>query len=64
MKPVAHIEVMRRELDTMADEHSIHRRAWLSYTDLLNALDKFEKEMRRKDFVENDNAATGNRETH
>jgi hypothetical protein len=32
MKPIAHIEVIRKELDMMTDEHPIKQRAWLAYS--------------------------------
>ena len=52
MKPIAHIEVIRRELDTMMDEHPVHAVSWLTYSDLLNALDNFEKDVNREELVD------------
>jgi hypothetical protein len=52
MKLIAHIEVIRKELDTMTDEHPVKRRAWLAYSTLLSAIDDFEHEVNRMELVE------------
>jgi hypothetical protein len=52
MKLIAHIEVMRKELDTLADEHPVRKGAWLAYSTLLSAIDDFEHEVNRMELVE------------
>jgi hypothetical protein len=52
MKLIAHIEVIRKELDTMTDEHPVKRGAWLAYRTLLSAIDDFEHEVNRMELVE------------
>ncbi|MHC4643759.1 MAG: hypothetical protein ACYS32_19115 [Planctomycetota bacterium] len=51
MKPIAHIEVIRKELDTLANEHPVKRGAWLAYSTLLSAIDDFEHEVNRMELV-------------
>jgi len=38
-----YIEQLRKLLDEMAEEHPIDRVAWLPYSDLLTAIDNFER---------------------
>jgi len=42
MKLTAYIEILRKTLDEMTDEHPVNRIAWLQYSDLISAIDNFE----------------------
>lgn len=50
MKPSNHVDKVRQVLSEMTKEHPA-KGAWLSYDRLINALDEFEHDMNREEFV-------------
>jgi hypothetical protein len=52
MKPSTHIELIKKALDEMFDEHPLNRGAWPIYNDIREDLEKLEREMNRMDLVQ------------
>jgi hypothetical protein len=51
MTPAEYCDLLRELLDEMTTEYPVPQDSWLVYEELTEAIDKFEHEMNRVDFL-------------
>ena len=54
MTPATHIELIREQLDKLADEHPVQQKCWLSYQKLLEAIEDFAHDLNKMELAQDE----------